>query len=203
MVTDSDIQVGSAPKRSYVLALGVGIAVLGQGCVPTAYTYWAPSAEGGTLVNTHCGAVAPPNSLNYTLGNVTLQIQAAPNYARLSLFIPSGSTVRLTEKEIRVVSDKTSTTIRAAISTASYPNYKERKSEYTDPATPMIGDTRSVVLGSGAREYTMTVRYSDPRIPEDEFEIRLPDMVVDGLVMKPPIVLFRRTKGFGVFPVNC
>jgi hypothetical protein len=65
----------------------------------------------------------------------------------------------------------------------------------------MLGNTRRVVLGSGAREYYMYARFTV--VSEEEFKIALPDIVVNGERYTVPVVTFRKRTGFGIGPVNC
>lgn len=173
-----------------------------QGCAPGPIVFWAPSAEGAIAVNKHCGtAAAPASTLQYSIGKATLLVDGHETYVRLQLSVPSGSTAYLTsdDAQIRTLSGQQSYFVK--IPSARYYDFGERKYIETNPLQPMAGNTRQHAFGSEARVFSILFEYQ--QIREDEFQLTLPAIVVDGLEPKPLTIFFRKTKGFGVFPVNC
>lgn len=173
-----------------------------QGCVPGPVVFWAPSAEGAIAVNKHCGtAAAPASTLQHSIGKATLLVDGHETYVRLKLSVPSESTAyfKSDNAQIRTLSGQQNYVEK--IPPARYYDFGEGKYIETNPLQPMAGNTRQHAFGSEARVFSILLKYQT--IHEDEFELTLPAIVVDGLESKSITILFRKTKGFGIFPVNC
>lgn len=173
-----------------------------QGCIPSPVRYWAPSADGAKTVNTHCGtAAAPASTLEFSFGKVTLRVDGQETYTQLELFVPTGSSAFLKDINAHVSASGITQSETVSISVARYYDFSERKWFEKSPLQSMEGHTRRHALGTEARSYIMSIKY--PNIRGEEFSLTLPSVIADGVESKPVTILFRKTNGFGIFPINC
>lgn len=189
------------PMRGRVtyVALGGAIAAL-QACLVLPVSYWAPSAELGREVNTHCG-IGPASTFEYRMGNVILRVEGSDASVQLSLLVPGQSSVSLKNNEVRVGTKDLGDIAIANVPAMHYRDFELRGEMAIDPREEMKGQTRRHALGTEPRTYTVIVEFTRPGT--DEYYLVLPEMIADGIAVKPFAITFRKTRSWAVVPLNC
>jgi hypothetical protein len=171
---------------------GVITAVAAAGCVPLVTTYYEPKAEFGKVINDDrgCGTVmGPPTTIKFLpRRNLDIRITSDESgHLTLLVLVPKDSIVDLASHEAIVRAD-------------------EETKTYT------LGDF--ILLGL---EETETYGYpwtrSHPQIfrtwlllersPKETYQVRFPEIVVDGSAVSLPPITFSKSSGLGIYLVNC
>lgn len=170
-------------KRPFRIIIYVfGLAIL-SGCLPAFYTYWAPSAQGGRLLNSAAAeSIAPSNAIEYSFGDVRIQISGNGTGVGVALLITQGGTVSFLSDVVELYQPAL-TKIQFNV---SHVDANSLKRIYSSPTDILTADT-----------FVADINFGEPE--RAQYRIRLPSVKVNGQVFNLPEITFSKTKGFGIF----
>jgi len=173
-------------------------ALLLEGCVPNAVTYYRPVVDGGKVLKPHCVPTESIVEFNLPNANGRLQVRAwadnGKHVNQIALFF-SGKAWReihftSTDFRIRDLEDK------SILSASSVMAYKADSIESLTSEPYLAPPDRP-----GLPRFHVQINLHRP-LP-NSFELLSPSIVIDGEEIKFPVIRFEQRQWMGISPFNC
>ena len=186
------------------------LLILLYGCAPMAVEYYAPSASNGVLVGpSGCGRLLGPRTgIEFNNYGLVVLVVARNGNIHITITVPDGKSAAFLSDELELSSNITSKYIKLKLSALNYNHYRNigTKPEYEQiaikPTEAMIGKTYKLSsFLKQPRIHGVSVSVQGP-LPE-QFYVKLPSIMFGTTEIKYPVIDFTKTKGVGVYSVNC
>jgi len=180
------------------------------GCAPMVLEYYKASADGGKLVGpSSCNRwMGPRTAILFEDQGLTLLVLARENMILLTITVPDGATARFLSDKLELRPPGDAPPVTLTIPQINYNHYRdiETKAVYEQhsmaPTEPMIGkDYRLSWILTQSRSHGANLIVPGG-LPET-FELRLPVLRFEESEIVYPPIRFKRSKGFGIYSVNC
>lgn len=195
------------------LTIYVCLLVALCGCAPMSVVYYKPSAANGNLVERGCGRLAGPRAgIEFTNYGLVLEARARAHDGVISLrvTVPDGKSAVFMSDELDMNTDIPGESRKLQLAEMTYNDYLDitnaRHPQYVKvpikPTDAMIG--KRYQLSSSffqTRSHSTEVRV-EGTIP-DQFYLKLPVILFGSIEIEYPLIKFTKTKGFGIYSVNC
>ncbi|MDG6773077.1 hypothetical protein QCB45_01950 [Thiomicrorhabdus sp. ZW0627] len=177
------------------LTIGV-LSLLMVGCVvPSATTYYHPSAQGGNILTNKCSQTASIIELS-SLPLVARVVEGHNKALYVIINLPtirpenvSWKTFNFTSSEFEVYFPESGQKFKK---TPSYLYRNDKSTTMTEPYSSSFSQSWS---------YTVEIKI-EGKIPE-QFQVTLPPLIIDGVEQKIPPINFKRKVWMGIAPFNC
>jgi hypothetical protein len=198
---------------NFMRSVAVVTVLLATACVPYVTKDYKMSAQHWSVAHS-CGMGS--NSLFFEFpGKVKVYLSAPPQPGKsgrigMSIEIPAGHTVRLTDGSAVLFVNPDSTQWQASVVTRGGYRYINSESSQTvkdseggDPTRDLLGSTWNTHrFGEHAHSFYYFEIGSDVSWP-DRFNLRLSPMIIDGVEMALPTVMFEFGPHGGVAGLGC
>jgi len=185
------------------------------GCVPTRSAYYRISSPTGEIAG-GCGTIGKSSSLTFTRGDVKFwihEIFRMENQATLemSIFVPKEDKVELDWSQLQAINDQTGNPVSSEpfevfVSTVSNDaplSALRHGSMKLQPGVVLDGDRYPFPVGEGVYSSYDIVLKNFPMESTPAFDLRIPDMTVNGTPYPGFVVHYQMTTSFWLEPVNC
>ena len=174
-----------------------------SGCVPLYENYYKPYVDGGKAISTGCGSSTIFDTLEYELGDVTLEAKVYESIKSFSvgLYVPRGTSVSFRENVIYFRREDQKDKTASRIEYLQY--YENKKRIVLEHPTSIImeGDFKSELIFKFRKEFWMGVKFDFDL--NNEFFVTLPAITVNGVFLQLPEIRFVKKRGFGFTPISC
>ena len=180
------------------------------GCAPMNVKYYKPSAVNGKLVGpSSCGTlIGPRTGIEFKNDGLIMQVLARGGSITIIITVPDGESAAFVSDELEIRIDINSEPIKLKLSELTYNHYRniDIKPEYEKinikPTDIMIGKVYKLSWVLKQPRHHSTSAFMQGSLPE-QFYMNLPSIMFGVTEIKYPVIKFMKTKGVGVYSVNC
>jgi len=184
--------------RFYAACLLSLFALLLEGCVPNAVTYYRPVVDGGKVLKSHCVPTESIIEFNLPNANGRLHVRAWADNGKyvnqIALFFSgkAWSEIHFTSSDFRIRDIEENSIISAS-------SVKAYKADSTVNLT--AEPYKAPPDRPGLPRFQVQINSHRP-LPNN-FELLSPTIVIDGEEMKLPVIRFEQNQLMGISPFNC
>ena len=183
------------------------LAFILTGCFPLwIHDYYKPNAADGIVKKSAChGSSGPPDTVEYKENDVVVDVKSSEVEKGYGIFIriivPEGRQVRLVKADVRA-----SIPSQTDIYTGTLKPILGPYQEYWTIDGVMIGKTSKLksIIGTSylGAYYAVSTTITMPK--STAIKIRLPELEINGIIVKIPEITFSKDKYWEFFmPMNC
>jgi hypothetical protein len=173
------------------------------GCVPAAFEYWAPSADGGRLFSRvhQSGGIAPSDEIEFTFDEVKIRFHGYNTGLSITLLIPRGRSASFVSTEAKLYDGNSLSTAMEITRIKAGWDPKTKEDIYLRPTTTMAGESFSRVIGEPSpKPFHAFIELSG--VERTQYRVKPPPIKVGTNEFEFPFIEFVKKKGFGAVPLN-